>query len=229
MLEDVYRYWDTMPIFSLEVRAEPGTRAFYEAVDRLKRTDVERFGFDFWGFDRCRGLKVLELGCGSGWLSANYARGGAELVATDLTLRAVELTRRHLELLGLDAVVCQANAEELQLPSDSFDLVVASGMIHHTPNAEKVAAEIERVLKPRGTTLLSVYYRNLLLRPYSFWLTRRVIRLFSLRSRTFGQSVSVEDFTRRYDGDENPLGRVYSREELRLLFRELQFPQPGQP
>jgi hypothetical protein len=65
LLQDVHRYWSTTPIFSLEVQAEPGTAAFYAAVDHLKRTDVERFGIGFWAFDRCRGLKVLELGCGS--------------------------------------------------------------------------------------------------------------------------------------------------------------------
>jgi SAM-dependent methyltransferase len=190
-------------------------------VDRIKREDVERFGIGFWRFDRCRGLKVLELGCGSGWLSANYARGGAELVATDLTARGVELTRRHFELLGLEAVVCQANAEDLQFPSDSFDLVVASGVVHHTPKTECVAAELRRVLRPGGTALLSVYYRNLLLQPFSFWLTRRAIRLFTLRDRSFGESASVDDFTRRYDGDKNPLGRAYSKAELRRLFQPL--------
>ncbi len=220
-LEDVHRYWEAAPIFSLEVQAEPGTEAFYEAVDLLKRTDVERFGMGFWQFDSCRGLKVLELGCGSGWLSANYARGGAELVATDLTPRAVELTRKYLDMRGLAAVVCQANAEELQFPGRSFDLVVASGVIHHTPHVERVASEIARVLKPGGTALISVYYRNLLLRPYSFWLTRRAVRLVSVQSRAFGRSASIDDFTRRYDGDENPLGLAFSKKGLRQVFSGL--------
>jgi SAM-dependent methyltransferase len=221
LLEDVHQYWSTTPIFSLEVQAEPGTAAFYEAVDRLKRTDVERFGIGFWRFDRCRGLKVLELGCGSGWLSANYVRGGADLVATDLTQRAVDLTRRYLDMMELQAVVSQANAEALPFEAASFDLVVASGVIHHTPGVAEVASEIARVLKPGGAALLSVYYRNGLLQPYSFWLTRRAIRLFSIQSRAFGRSTSIDDFTRRYDGDANPLGRAYSKKDLLRLFREL--------
>jgi hypothetical protein len=48
------------------------------------------------------------------------------------------------------------------------------------------------------------------------------MRLFSIKSRAFGQSASVDDFTRRYDGDANPLGRAYSKRELLRLFQELQ-------
>jgi SAM-dependent methyltransferase len=220
-IQDVDRYWNEHPIFSLELAAEPGTPAFFEAVDRLKRTDVERFGLPFWGFDRCEGLKVLELGCGSGWLSTNYARGGARLVATDLTERAVELTRRCLEMSGLRATVHRANAEALPFETGSFDLVVASGIIHHTPRPDAAAREIGRVLRPGGTARISVYYRNVLLQPYSFWLTRRVARLLSITSRAFGDAETVDDFTRRYDGDANPLGRAYSSSELRSLFGDL--------
>jgi SAM-dependent methyltransferase len=143
-------------------------------------------------------------------------------VATDLTQTAVDLTRKYLDAQGLQAVVRQANAEELPFEAESFDLVVASGVIHHTPGVRAAAAEIARVLKPGGAALLSVYYRNALLQPYSFWLTRRAIRLFSIQSRAFGRSGSVDDFTRRYDGDQNPLGRSYSKGQLLRLFHELQ-------
>ena len=81
----------------------------------------------YWDCARFRGRSVLDVGCGPGWLTVQYAAAGANVTAVDLTPRAVELCRRHLEYRGLSAAVQTGNAEELPFPDDAFDLVVASG------------------------------------------------------------------------------------------------------
>ena len=111
-IDDVRRYWETNPLYSYEVD-QPGTLEFFSKFDEIKRNDVERFALPFWDFNRFRGKSVLDVGCGPGWLTVQYARAGAKTSAIDLTKTAVELTRKHLQHHGLAADVQQGSAEDI--------------------------------------------------------------------------------------------------------------------
>ncbi len=89
--------------------------------------------------------RVLEVGCGWGELAEWIAREtGAEVVATDLSERMVELARER----GLDARV--ADVQRLPFADAVFDVVVAAWMLYHVPDLERGIAEIARVLRPGG-------------------------------------------------------------------------------
>jgi SAM-dependent methyltransferase len=87
--------------------------------------------------------RVLEVGCGWGELAAWIAQDtGAEVIATDLSPRMVELARSR----GVDARV--ADVQELPFDDGSFDAVVAAWMLYHVPDLDRGLAEIVRVLRP---------------------------------------------------------------------------------
>lgn len=89
--------------------------------------------------------RVLEVGCGWGELAAWIVRDtGAELIATDLSPRMVELARKA----GADARV--ADVQELPFEDGSFDAVVAAWMLYHVPDLDRGFAEIARVLRDGG-------------------------------------------------------------------------------
>jgi 2-polyprenyl-3-methyl-5-hydroxy-6-metoxy-1,4-benzoquinol methylase len=67
------------------------------------------------------GADVLEVGCGSGVHARLLAEAGANVTAVDLTPTAVAMTRRRLELSGLEGTVLEADAEALPFPEASFD------------------------------------------------------------------------------------------------------------
>jgi SAM-dependent methyltransferase len=92
-----------------------------------------------------RPASVLEVGCGWGELAEWVAREtGAQVVATDLSERMVELARER----GLDARV--ADVQELPFPDGAFDVVVAAWMLYHVPELDRGLAEVARVLRPGG-------------------------------------------------------------------------------
>ena len=92
-----------------------------------------------------RPARVLEVGCGWGELAEWLAReSGAEVVATDLSPRMVELARER----GVDASV--ADVQALPFEDGSFDVAVAAWMLYHVPDLDRGIAELARVLRPGG-------------------------------------------------------------------------------
>ena len=100
------------------------------------------------------GLRVLEIGCGTGNVTvrAKRANPGAELTGTDPDPRA--LVRAQRKAQGLTGIRFEhAYAQELPFADGEFDRVLSSMMLHHLDDDVKAgaAAEIHRVLRPGGT------------------------------------------------------------------------------
>jgi len=89
--------------------------------------------------------RVLEVGCGMGNFAERLARETtAEVVATDLSPRMVELTRER----GLDARV--ADVQNLPFVDGEFDCAVANAMLYHVDDLDRALSELARVLEPGG-------------------------------------------------------------------------------
>jgi ubiquinone/menaquinone biosynthesis C-methylase UbiE len=216
--QDVRRYWESKPLGSLDL-TNPGTREYFEGHDKLYEHEIP-YAMHLFEFDRHAGELVLDVGCGPGWLVRNFARGGARIVAVDLTNTAVQLTRKSLRIYDLRAQLGVADAENLPFPDGTFDYATSNGVLHHTPDTQKAFREVLRVLKPGGRAMISVYYRHLLLSRALFPVTRLALRLLSLRAAGRSKLTTartVDEFVNAYDGDGNPLGRVYNKPELRQL------------
>ena len=71
------------------------------------------------------GLDVVELGCGTAYVSAWLARHGARPVGVDPTPAQLETARRMQDLFDLHFPLVEAGAEAVPLPDGSFDLAVS--------------------------------------------------------------------------------------------------------
>ena len=165
-------------------------------------------------FKMFKGKKILDIGCGNGWVIEQYARHGAFCYGIDLTEKAINLSYKRLSTSGLQANLLVGDAQELPYPSEYFDLVSSMGVLHHVPNTVRALSEIHRVLKPEGHTLLMFYHKNSL----------RYRLLFPCRKIRRG--VSMQLLINEFDGPENPLGKVFSRREVKTImpgFRDFIF------
>jgi SAM-dependent methyltransferase len=95
------------------------------------------------------GLRVLDLGCGPGAYSAELERAGAKVVSVEIDLD--ELLRSKSQLLR----PLVSDGTSLAFSDCSFDAVVCSNVLEHTPDPEGVLAEIQRVLVPGGWSYVS--------------------------------------------------------------------------
>ena len=162
-VDEVRRYWDQRPC---NVRHSPkpvGTRAYFEEVEARKYF-VEPHILQFAEFERWRGKKVLEIGCGIGTDTTNFARHGATVTAVDLSPQSLELARKRVDVYGLQDQVrfYSGSAEELTqfVPVEPYDLIYSFGVIHHTPHPERVIEQMRHYAKPGTTVKLMVYYRH---------------------------------------------------------------------
>src|SRR5262249_42609797 len=131
--------------------------AYFEEIEQ-SRYAREPFVHSFAQFSRWTGRRVLEIGCGAGTDSLQFARAGAKLRAVDLTRTGAELTRERLNLYGFEGDVSVAAAECLPFANDSFDLVYSWGVLHHTPRTETAVEEVWRVLVPDGRFVIMLYH-----------------------------------------------------------------------
>src|SRR5688572_18328060 len=129
--ERVRAFWQANPCGVKFADAPPGTRKFYELVEAHRYTKEWHIPIAA-DFKSARGLKVLEIGCGLGTDGAQFADAGADYTGVDLTEAAVELARKRFETFGLSGKVQTADAEQLQFPDHSLDLVYSHGVLHHT-------------------------------------------------------------------------------------------------
>jgi ubiquinone/menaquinone biosynthesis C-methylase UbiE len=102
-------------------------------------------------------LDVVELGCGTAYVSAWLARRGARLVGVDRTPAQLETARRCQRELGIEFPLVQAPAEEVPLPPDSFDLAVSEYGASIWAEPHLWLAEAARLLRPGGRL---VFLRN---------------------------------------------------------------------
>jgi SAM-dependent methyltransferase len=90
--------------------------------------------------------RILDVGCGTGQLTAEIARSAANVQGIDKSASMVEQARANFPELRFD----QADAAALPFPDEEFDAVFSNATLHWVRQAGAAAAEISRVLKPGG-------------------------------------------------------------------------------
>jgi SAM-dependent methyltransferase len=109
------------------------------------------------------GRRILEAGCGGGWMTEQLLRRGARVTAVDASARMVEHARRRIAALE-DGAASKAEvrvadlARPLELPDAQFDGIVSDLVLHYLRDWSTAMAEFRRVLKPDGWLLFSTHH-----------------------------------------------------------------------
>jgi len=161
-IERVREYWNSRPCNVRHSLKDIGTKEYFDEVEARKYF-VEPHIPRFAEFSKWKGKRVLEIGCGIGTDTMNFARAGAEVTAVDLSGDSLEIARKRAKVFELDNIrFYQSNAEELTsvVPIERYDLVYSFGVIHHTPHPHNVIEQISRYMDADSIFKIMVYHRN---------------------------------------------------------------------
>lgn len=214
--DEVQAQWDNNPCGSHYAKEVPQhTLEWYLEVERYRYQEYAPWMHETMEFSRHAGKRLLEIGGGLGTDHAQFAKHGAITTDVDLSSGHLALAQENFRLRGLNGNFVHHDAETLPFPDASFDVVYSNGVIHHTPNTQRVVNEIYRVLKPGGKAIIMVYAENSL----HYW--RNLVTVLGLRQHlldTFSISEIMSRHVEITENDARPLVKVYTKTRLRQLF-----------
>jgi len=162
-IETVKSYWNNRPCNIRHSKQPIGTKEYFDEVEKRKHF-VEPHIPAFAEFERWKGKRVLEVGCGLGTDTINFARAGAIVSAVDISDESLKLARQRAQVFGLADKITffQANAEELAsvVPVEKYDLVYSFGVIHHTPEPSNAIKQIKQYMGPDSELKLMLYAKD---------------------------------------------------------------------
>jgi len=100
---------------------------------------------------------VLDVGCGTGWLTKQYAKlTQCQVIGIDFSEQSIAIASDEAIKEGLSNIKFEVmDAEGLEFDSDSFDRIVCSEVLEHLLQPEKALNEMHRVLKPTGQIVVT--------------------------------------------------------------------------
>lgn len=193
--------------------------------------------------------KVIEVGCGPGYMSLELARAGFDVTGIDLSAQAVQVARRFASedpfqsqrgpLAYLDGDFFSVDV----LAEASFDAVVFLGALHHFPDQSATLNRVVQLLKPggivvvhepvrdrvtRGNAVVAHLLRVLLSTGKGFYKHFAIPNNANDREREFNQLYSAlryedEDGENLQSANDNEAGYAEMRPALDGLFKEVEF------
>jgi 2-polyprenyl-6-hydroxyphenyl methylase / 3-demethylubiquinone-9 3-methyltransferase len=142
-----------------------------------------------------RATRVLDVGCGGGFLSNALATSGRAVTGVDSSHECLAVAARHDGTRSVRYVV--ADARQLPFDDGSFDVVCAMDFLEHVDEPAMAVAEAARVLVPGGLFFFHTFNRN--------WLAWLVV------------IKGVEWFVRNTPADLHVLRLFLKPEELRVM------------
>jgi SAM-dependent methyltransferase len=102
--------------------------------------------------------RIVEVGCGTGQMSLYLAKADRVVVGADLTLASLRLGAAAARRFGLEQVrFVETDLHRPGLRKGAFDVVVCSGVLHHTPDPRRAFAHVVELARPGGMVVVGLY------------------------------------------------------------------------
>ncbi|HEX6058862.1 MAG TPA: class I SAM-dependent methyltransferase [Gemmatimonadaceae bacterium] len=135
-----------------------------DGYDAAQASGLDYYRYEFFGPAQAaicgdvRGLRLLDVGCGSGYFAREMARRGAAVTAVDISARMIAHAERHAAADGLaiEHRVADAAALATLLPAASFDVATSCLALQDMPDPAAALRAVHAVLRPGGRFVASI-------------------------------------------------------------------------
>lgn len=133
---------------------------FFEGYSQLARQRLGLEGAPEWPLVRgmlpaIAGKRVVDLGCGLGWVSRwMREQGASSVLALDISKRMIQRARAATDDSGIEYRI--ADLETLELPEAAFDIAYSSLAFHYVRDFSRLARQISRALAPGGHLVFTI-------------------------------------------------------------------------
>ncbi|MBX6743606.1 MAG: class I SAM-dependent methyltransferase [Acetobacteraceae bacterium] len=103
------------------------------------------------------GERVLDLATGTGWTARRLAQKGAKVTGVDIGAGVIEAARRLAKQANLEIEFMVGDAEQLDFPAGSFDVITSTCGVMFASRPEAVAGELARVCRQGGRIGLTTW------------------------------------------------------------------------
>jgi 2-polyprenyl-6-hydroxyphenyl methylase / 3-demethylubiquinone-9 3-methyltransferase len=144
-----HKWWDDdagFELSSLRYVANPCRYRYFKEV-------LHRVG--------CSGKKVLDVGCGGGFLAEEFAKDGFEVTGIDPAFNSLEAARKHAVQNGLAIDYQAGQGESLPFSDGCFDIIACCDVLEHVDDVDRVIKETSRCLAKGGIFLFDTVNRTL--------------------------------------------------------------------
>jgi len=161
LIERTRDFFDRQPCNVRHGEAPVGTALWSHQVT-TRRYWVESHIPDFADFRHWQGKRVLELGCGIGTDTLQFAKFAEHVDAVDISKASLELAIKRAALSSYTNIGFYEGNIEDPLPFtanewNTYDLVYSFGVLHHTPHPEAALQNAHKFLKPNGELRIMLY------------------------------------------------------------------------
>jgi 2-polyprenyl-3-methyl-5-hydroxy-6-metoxy-1,4-benzoquinol methylase len=113
-IDEVKKFWNSKPLCSEVIPYELGSREYFTYYDKL-REEIESIevSYKIHEYQNFAGKKVLDVGCGNGYVLSHYAKQKADVYGIDITEKGIQLTKKRFDYQKLSGTFEVANAEQL--------------------------------------------------------------------------------------------------------------------
>lgn len=138
------------------LRDKRRAQRFYKQLSKLYDTwlrdlfwteEMRDFGVEM--AELSPGMRVLDVGCGTGFLTQGILRQTEDVYGLDITIHQIEKALKKVRI-----PIVRGDAEQLPFKGETFDAVLSSGSIEYWPSPVTALREMWRVLNPGGTALV---------------------------------------------------------------------------
>ncbi|MCK5032853.1 MAG: 3-demethylubiquinone-9 3-O-methyltransferase [Calditrichia bacterium] len=160
----------------------------------LKQMVPLKFNYFSDKIGNLKNLRILDIGCGGGLLSEEFAKKGAKVTGIDISEKSLEIAKNHTLESKLTINYKNGSAENIPADDNTFNAVICADCLEHVDDLEKVINEVSRVLKVNGIFCYDTINRTFLSKIAVDWIANRILKWQNRKLKVSEKNYAVHDW-----------------------------------